>query len=167
MATHPVSIISIIFYTWLCFHGKKTPIVIISTGSSQKPSKPTQTYYISDFFSRLEHGTCTNPLSKWFLEPVCLSHPFPSGWEEKTYWSSGRLTVILFPNKQARTIIFPSFSLFLVFVSIIFFSRQNSVSTMSSGHQGSSFLLFLMSQQAILPTSKTPARGIGNCFRKT
>ena len=26
MATHPVSIISIIFYTWLCFYGKKTPI---------------------------------------------------------------------------------------------------------------------------------------------
>ena len=68
MATHPVSIISIIFYTWLCFYGRKLPFVIISTGSSKKPSKPTQTYYIFDFFSRLEHGTCTSPLSKWFLQ---------------------------------------------------------------------------------------------------
>ena len=49
MALHPVSIISIILYTWLCFYGKKVPFVIILTDSSQKPSKLTQTYYIFIF----------------------------------------------------------------------------------------------------------------------
>ena len=68
------------------FLWKKVPFVIILTGSSQKPSKPTQTYYIFYFFSRLEHGTCTSPLSNCFLQltnirgiPIA-QEPYVSWW---------------------------------------------------------------------------------------
>ena len=87
---------SVHFAVFLC---KKSCIYYHFDHFSQKPSKPTQICYIFHFFSRLEHGKCTNPLSKCFLQltnirgiPVA-QQTFVSWWNSILYFKLPQIII--------------------------------------------------------------------------